>query len=389
MDRIYLDCAATTPLDQTVFKEMLPYFEQDFGNPSSAHYFGQVGEEAVEKSRTLILELLNAGGYEVCFTSGGSESDNLAIRGIAFEKRRREGADTILYSSVEHPALKKTVLQMKEMHGFKIAELRVDNNGLLDLEDLQSKLNDRVALVSVIHGNNEIGTLNPVKEIAQICHQKGVMLHIDAVQSCAHEDINLNDIDADLMSMSAHKFYGPKGVGALVFRKGIALQPQISGGGQESGFRAGTHNVPSIVGMAKALELTYKDIQEESNRLRTMRDRIIDQIFEKIQGSQITGDKEYRLPNHASFVISGVNGNTLLMALDMAGFAVSSGSACKVGNPKPSDVLIALGIPPGLAMGSLRVTLGRMNTSGQVEQFINVLPKIVEKLRSSNERGSE
>lgn len=368
---------------------MLPYFEQDFGNPSSAHYFGQVGEEAVEKSRTLILELLNAGGYEVCFTSGGSESDNLAIRGIAFEKRRREGADTILYSSVEHPALKKTVLQMKEMHGFKIAELRVDNNGLLDLEDLQSKLNDRVALVSVIHGNNEIGTLNPVKEIAQICHQKGVMLHIDAVQSCAHEDINLNDIDADLMSMSAHKFYGPKGVGALVFRKGIALQPQISGGGQESGFRAGTHNVPSIVGMAKALELTYKDIQEESNRLRTMRDRIIDQIFEKIQGSQITGDKEYRLPNHASFVISGVNGNTLLMALDMAGFAVSSGSACKVGNPKPSDVLIALGIPPGLAMGSLRVTLGRMNTSGQVEQFINVLPKIVEKLRSSNERGSE
>lgn len=386
MDRIYLDCAATTPLDHAVLTEMLPYFEHDYGNPSSAHYFGQVAEEAIEKSRSTLSTLLNAKGYEIVFTSGGSESDNLAIRGTGLEKRRKEGADTILYSCVEHPAVQNTLKQMQKSCNFNCQELRVDSNGLIDLDFLESSLSNKVALVSVIHGNNEIGTLNPIAQIAERCHQHGILLHIDAVQSAAHQSIDLSEIGADLMSLSAHKFYGPKGIGALVFRKGITLQSQISGGMQESGFRAGTQNVPSIVGMAKALELAYEDIEEESNRLRVMRDTIIEKVLDQIQGSQLTGHRDLRLPNHASFVFSGINGNALLMALDMAGFAVSSGSACKVGNPKPSDVLLALGIPQSLALGSLRVTLGRMNTSEQVEKFLNVLPPIVEKMRSTTER---
>lgn len=386
MDRIYLDYAATTPLDNRVLDAMLPYFSQDFGNPSSAHYYGQAAEGAIEKARCTIKRLLNADDYDVIFTSGGSESDNLALRGAALEQRKCIRATKLLMSSVEHDAVSKTTSQMQQKSGFIATELRVDKTGLLDLENLKSQLNKQTAIVSVIYGNNEIGTINPIKEIARICHEKGILFHTDAVQAAAHLKIDMKDLDVDYLSISAHKLYGPKGVGLLIKKRFTPLLTQITGGGQESGLRAGTSNVPSIVGLARAMELTYENLIDESKRLEALRDRLIENILNTISDCKLTGDKYDRLPNHASFVFEGVSGNDLLIALDMAGFAVSSGSACKVGNPKPSQVLLAIGIKPELALGSLRVTLGKFTIEDDINSFIAALSKSINRLRQEKMR---
>lgn len=381
MDRIYLDYAATTPVDKRVIETMLPFFDGVFGNPSSAHYFGQMAEGAVENARRQISNLLNAPGYEVIFTSGGSESDNLAIRGAALAVRKSKGADRILISSVEHEAILKTAHQLKNEYGFKVEKLRVDKYGQLDINYLEEILDNKTALVSVIYGNNEIGTINPIADICSMCHERGILFHSDAVQAAAHINIDLKQTNIDLLSISAHKFYGPKGIGALLIKKNVDLISQITGGKQESGFRAGTHNVPNIVGLAKALALKSEINDHESHRLSNSRDLLITGVLNRIPDSQLTGHPTNRLPNHASFEFSGIDGNELLIALDMAGFAVSSGSACKVGNPSPSEVLLAMGINNELAMGALRITLGRNTTEVHIEKILDFLPKVIAKLR--------
>ncbi|MRS02505.1 cysteine desulfurase [bacterium] len=381
MDRIYLDYAATTPVDQQVMDAMLPYFGLRFGNPSSAHFYGQDAEGATEKARRTIGRLMNAEGYDIIFTSGGSESDNLALRGGALARRRSTGAKQILISEVEHDAVEKSALQLVNEYHFEYQKMRVANNGFVNLSNLEPLLNEKTAMVSIIYGNNEIGTINPIKEIAKICHEKGVLVHTDAVQAAAHLKIDIKDLDVDYLSISAHKFYGPKGVGVLIKKKEAPLLPEISGGVQEGGYRAGTSNVPLIVGMAKALELTLMDLENDNKRLEMLRDKLINSVLDKISDVELTGDRKSRLSNHASFVFEGLSGNDLLIALDMAGFAVSSGSACKVGNPKPSEVLLALGISPDLAMGSLRVTLGKNTNEEEIDKFLEILPVVVKSLR--------
>lgn len=381
MDRIYLDYAATTPLDAEVLNAMIPVYRENFGNPSSSHFFGQAAEGAVEQARSGIAKLLNAKNFDILFTSGGSESDNLALRGTAMAERRKRGANRILVSAVEHPAILATAKQLRDEFGFEFEILRVDKFGQVILEELEKNLTESVAIVSVIHGNNEIGTVNPIPEIAEICHSKGVLLHTDAVQAAAHLDLDLEQLGADLVSIGAHKFYGPKGVGALIKRKEIKPLPQISGGKQEGGIRAGTHNVPGIVGMTVALRRQTEFRAAEYQNIVQLRDRLIEGVLQSVSGSTLTGHPTKRLANHASFVFEGINGNELLINLDMAGFAVSSGSACKVGNPSPSEVLLALGIDSNLALGSLRVTLGRFSTQEHADRFLEVLPGMVTRLR--------
>jgi cysteine desulfurase len=385
VDRIYLDYAASTPLDERVLQEMLPYFNLNYGNPSSMHYFGQKAEGAVELARERIKNALNAKNYDVIFTSGGTESDNLALRGAALFERNKKGANRILISGVEHHAVLTTAEQLGDQYGFKIEILRVDKLGKVGIPNLLSSIDKDVALVSIIYANNEIGTINEVNEIGKICHKEGIPFHSDGVQAVAHLEMDLDASEIDLLSIGAHKFYGPKGVGVFLKKHSVGIIPQLTGGNQENGFRSGTLNVPSILGMAKALELVVENREKESNRLVLLRDRLIEGVLKEIPDSCLTGSPVDRLPNHASFVFNGVNGNDLLIALDVAGFAVSSGSACKVGNPKPSDVLLAIGLQPELAMGSLRVTMGRSTTEKDIVGFLTILPKVIETLRKSRQ----
>lgn len=381
MDRVYLDYAATTPVDPRVLQEMLPYFTENFGNPSSSHYFGQRAEGILEDCRVKVAKLLNADPDGILFTASGSEGDNLAIRGAVVANKKENGKNTILVSPVEHPAVMNTAKQLRDIYGYKVLELRIDDFGQVILDDLIEKIDGDTSLVSVIYGNNEIGTINPVNEIAKICHANGTLFHTDAVQACAHLPIDFNRSEFDLFSFAAHKFYGPKGVGAIARRKSIPLIAHTTGGKQEHKLRAGTHNIPGIVGLTKALELSFKERENQNKRLIQMRDKILSVVPVEIPGSHITGHPTNRLPNHASFVFEGINGNDLVIMLDMAGFACSSGSACKVGDPKPSKVLLALGLEPELAIGSLRISLGKENTNAQIDRFIDVLIDSVKKLR--------
>ena len=381
MDRVYLDYAATTPVDAQVLAKMLPYFTENFGNPSSSHYFGQRAEGILEECRAKVARLLNAEADDVIFTASGSEGDNLAIRGASIFENRHHGKDTILTTPVEHPAVINTAKQLQDVYGLKLVELRIDKFGRIILEDLQEKLTDKVALVSAIFGNNEIGTINPVHEISAICHEKGVLFHTDAVQACAHLKIDFSGGGYDLLSFAGHKFYGPKGVGVLLKKKSVGMFAHTTGGKQERKMRAGTHNIPGIVGLTSALELCLQNQVNDNQKLTFLRDKILHTVPEEIPGAYITGHPTDRLSNHTSFVFEGISGNDLVIMLDMAGFACSSGSACKVGDPKPSKVLLALGLEPELAIGSLRVTLGKENTETQVDHFIDVLIDSVKKLR--------
>jgi cysteine desulfurase len=380
MDRIYLDYAATSPMDLETVNRMLPFFTEQFGNPSSLHYLGQQADHAVETARKTILQLFKSSDYDLVFTSGGTESDNLAIKGVMNPINQKQ-KKRILISAIEHPAIEKTAKRLASDGIADIDELRVDNYGLIINEELQEKISG-TSLVSVVWANNEIGTVNDIKVIAQICHRDGVLFHTDAVQAAAHININLKELDIDMLSIGAHKFSGPKGVGCLVYKKSIKLDSQNVGGGQEAGLRGGTHNVPLIVGMQAALEKVYRERESINLQMTHLRDQIIDDTLQKIQGSYLTGHPTSRLPNHASFVFEGVKGQDLVLALDMAGFSVSSGSACKVGNPSPSQVLLAIGIPPDLAMGALRVTVGRNTKENEVRYFLEVLPQIIRNLRN-------
>lgn len=381
--KIYLDYAASTPLDERVLEVMLPYFNEIFGNPSSIHSYGQRAEAAIEGARETVASVFHVAPEEVIFTGCGTESDNLAIRGAAFSKREATGANRILISPVEHHAVLETAHQLSKHFGFILEFLSVDEFGRVDPEEVRASIKKDTAIVSVIHANNEIGTINPIDDIAAVCRERGVPFHTDAVQAAAHLAINLEETPVDLLAIGAHKFYGPKGVGSLVVRKGTRLLPVITGGSHEYALRAGTPNVPYIVGLAEALKLTAQTLEARSNSLRALRDQLIGGVLAAVPRCRLTGHPKERLSNHASFVFEGVDANLLLVMLDMAGFACSSGSACKVGTPKPSEVLIAIGLSKSWAMGSLRVTMGKDTTKEVVDHFLSVLPRLVEQVRKN------
>jgi cysteine desulfurase len=384
MTQIYLDYAATTPVDSRVLDAMLPYFRDSFGNPSSVHRYGQRAEAAVEEARETVAAVLRCRPEEVIFTSCGSESDNLALRGAAQAMTERTGRKWIITAQTEHHAVSKTAEQLAEHYGFPLEWLEVDEHGMVTPEAVEEALCDDTAIVSVMYANNEIGTINPVKEIAEICDRQGVLFHTDAVQAAAYLPVDVTDLGADLVSLGGHKFYGPKGVGALYVRKGTPLLPHLTGGGQETGLRAGTSNVPYIVGFAEALRLAAEEREQRIAHVRPLRDGIIGSILEEIPDSRLTGHPETRLPNHASFAFKNVDGNLLLQMLDAAGFACSSGSACKTGNPEPSEVMSAIGLSREWGLGSLRVTLGSGTTVKGIEEFLSTLPGLVEKVRKLN-----
>ena len=383
---IYLDYSATTPVDERVLEKMTPYFAASFGNPSSVHRYGQVAEAAIDSARETVASVLNCKPEEIIFTSCGSESDNLAIRGAAYglralEAREKNGARWILASRAEHPAVTKTLLHLEKYEGFLIEWLDVDQHGMVTPEVVSKAIRDQTAIVSVMHANNEIGTINPIKEIAEICRATHILFHTDAVQAAAYLPVDIQELGVDMMSLGAHKFYGPKGVGALYIRKGTPLVSHLTGGGQEFSLRAGTQNVPYIVGFAEALRLTNEERDQRVTHVRPLRDEIIGTVLETIPDSRLTGHMESRLPHHASFAFKDVDGNLLLTLLDAAGFACSSGSACKTGNPEPSDVMNALGLSRDWGLGSLRVTLGVQTTPADVDSFLKVLPELVQKAR--------
>jgi cysteine desulfurase len=379
--RIYLDYAATTPVAEPVLAAMLPYFSQIFGNSSSVHRFGQQAEAALENARETMAKGLNCQPKEVIFTSCGSESDNLALRGAAFAAREERGANHILISPVEHHAVSRTAQQLAHQHGFEVEYLPVDEFGMVSADEAAARLRPETALVSVIYANNEIGSINPIAEIGGVCRARGIPLHTDAVQAAGYLSVNVDDLQVDLLSLGAHKFYGPKGVGALYIRQGTPITPAQTGGGQEFGLRAGTHNIPYIAGMAKAFQLAVEQRQLHVDHVLPLRDHLIGRILEEIPDSRLTGHPTQRLPNHASFAFENADGNALLMLLDTAGFACSSGSACKTGNPEPSDVLTAIGLSAPWALGSLRVTLGNATTAEDIQAFLTALPGLVHRVR--------
>ena len=379
---IYLDYSATTPVDSRVLEAMTPFFAGSFGNPSSVHRYGQVAEAAIDAAREMVASILKCKNDEVIFTSCGTESDNLAIRGAAYAMREKTGAKWILASHAEHPAITKTLKHLERYEGFLVEWLDVDSNGRVTPEIVSNAICSDTAIVSVMYANNEIGTINPIKEIAKVCHANNILFHTDAVQAAAYLPVDVQALDVDMMSLGAHKFYGPKGVGVLYVRRGTPLVSHLTGGGQEFNLRAGTQNVPYVVGFAEALRLANEEREKRTANVKPLRDKIIGTVLETIPDSRLTGDMENRLPHHASFAFKDVDGNLLLTLLDSAGFACSSGSACKTGNPEPSEVMNAIGLSRDWGLGSLRVTLGKDTLPEHVEAFLQTLTGCVEKART-------
>ncbi|WP_069805670.1 cysteine desulfurase NifS [Thermogemmatispora onikobensis] len=376
---IYLDHAATTALDPRVLEAMLPYLTSEYGNASSIYTLGRRAMQAIDGAREEIAAILNCRPTEIVFTGCGSESDNLAIKGVALAARNK--GKHIITSAIEHHAVLHTCHYL-ERFGFNVTYLPVDEHGLVDPDAVARAITDETVLVSIMYANNEIGTVEPVEEIGRLCRQRKVPFHIDAVQAGGALPLDVKALNADLLSLSAHKFYGPKGVGILYVRQGVRLLPQQQGGSQERGRRAGTENVAGIVGAATALRLAYEELEQVQPRLRALRDRLIDGVLSRIPRSRLTGHPTQRLANNASFCFEGVEGESILLNLDLLNIAASTGSACTSGSVEPSHVLVALGLPPEWARGSLRLTLGKDNCEEDVDTVLTVLPGIVEKLRS-------
>ncbi|MCZ7546208.1 MAG: cysteine desulfurase [Anaerolineae bacterium] len=375
---IYMDYAATTPVDPRVVEAMMPYFTERFGNPSSIHTFGREASRAVQAARETVAGILNCKPGEIVFTSCGTESDNLALRGATLENGRRH----IVTSPVEHHAVSRTAEILHAHLGYGLTVVPVDAYGMVDPADVADALRDDTALVSIMYANNEVGTIQPIAEIAAVAHARGARFHTDAVQAAGQLPLDVAALGVDMLAISAHKFYGPKGVGALYVREGVRLVPSQSGGGQEGGRRGGTTNVALIVGLAKALEIAYAEREAHVARYRQLRDRLIEGVRARVPDAQLTGHPEQRLPNSASFALRGVDGNALLMHLDLKGIAASSGSACLVGTPEPSEVLMAMGLPPAWALGGLRLTVGRHTTDAEVDAVLDVLSDAVARVRA-------
>lgn len=382
LDRyVYLDYSASTPVDERVLDAMRPYFDESYGNTSSIHRFGQDAESAVEHAREVVARVWNCRPSEVVFTSGGSESDNLAIRGAGWMARSAGRGSHLITTPVEHPAVGKTVSQMAALMEFGETVLPVDATGRVDIEDFANACHHETSVASIIYANNEIGTINPLPQLAQHASSRNVLLHSDAVQAAGQLTLDVDKLGVDLMSISAHKFYGPKGVGALYVRDGVELASNITGGSHENSRRAGTLNTPAIVGLAEALRLAYQEFDQHVSHYRDMRDMLIKGITSQLSGVWLSGHPKQRLPSHASFVFDDVDTNTLLMHLDLQGVAASGGSACKTGNPEPSAVLQAMGYSEKQALGGLRLTVGRPTTADDIDFAVNVIVKSVEKVR--------
>jgi cysteine desulfurase len=374
---IYLDHAATTPLDRRVLDAMLPYFTTEYGNASSIYTMGRHAMQAIDRSREQVAELLHCRPTEIAFVGCGSESDNLAIKGMAFASQKK--GNHLITSSIEHHAVLYTC-QYLDRFGFTTTYLPVDEYASINPDDVARAITDQTVLVSVMYANNEVGTIEPIAEIGRICRAKKVPFHVDAVQAGGTLPIDVAALNADLLSLSAHKFYGPKGMGILYVRQGMRILPQLQGGSQERGRRAGTENVAGIVGTATALALAQEELPLVVPRITALRDRLIEGIL-TIPGSRLTGHPTQRLPNNASFCFEGVEGESILLSLDMLSVAASTGSACTSGSVDPSHVLIAMGLAPEWSHGSLRLTLGKENTEDDVDTVVAALPGIVEKLR--------
>ena len=369
MKRVYLDYAATTPVDPRVVKVMKPYWEEKFGNANSLHQWGREAKEAVEKSRKIIAEALGAEAEEIFFTSSATESNNWAIKGV--------GDKHLVVLAIEHDS----VLESAKRSGARITKARVDKDGLVDPEEIKRAIKSETALVSVMQANNEIGTIQLVKEIGKICREKGVYFQVDAAQSLGKMLVKVEEMKADLVTISAHKVYGPKGVGALYIRKGVEIASLLDGGGQERGLRSGTINVPGIVGFGEAVRLAEKERVVEVKRLEKLRDKLIEGVLEKVSDSYLTGSKENRLANNASFRFAYVEGESIVLGLDNEGIAAATGSACSSHKLKPSHVLLACGLKREKIHGSVRFSLGRWTTEEEIDYVLEVLPKVIEKLR--------
>lgn len=375
-ETIYLDHAATTPVHPRVLEAIWPYFSRQFGNPSSRYPLAEQSRSALDWARQTVAATIGARPGEIVFTGGGSESNNLALQGVAFARRAR--GDHIVTTQIEHPAVLRTCEYLERVHGFRVTYLPVDRHGLVDLAALERALDERTILVSVMLANNEIGTIQPIGEIARLTRARGIALHTDAVQALPTLDVDVNALGVDLLTLSAHKCYGPKGVGVLYVRRGTPLLAQIYGGHQERDRRAGTENVAGIVGLATALQLVRS---QDASVLKTLRDRLIGGVLERVPGAMLTGHPTSRLAGHASFCFSGVAGEAVLVALTDRGVACSSGSACAAGQSDPSHVLTAIGLPGELAQTAVRLTLGLTNTPEQIERVLELLPEIVAALR--------
>jgi cysteine desulfurase len=378
MKRVYLDNNATTQMDKEVLEAMLPYFTEIYANPSSMHKFGQEAKKPVDDARKLIAELLGIEDSELVFTASGTESNNLAIRGVAKAYRRR--GNHIITSSIEHPCVRNTCKAL-EKDGYEITYLPVDERGVVDLEALKKSIKRETILITVMHANNEVGTVQPIEEIGKIAKENKVVFHVDAVQTVGKFSVKPKDMGVDLLSFSGHKFYGPKGVGGLFIRKGTRLGKVLTGGSQENKRRPGTTNVPAIIGMAKALEIAYRNMDEEYKREEELRDYFEEKISEKIPEILINGKGAPRLPGTSSITFKYLEGESILLSLDYKGIAVSSGSACSSDDLQASHVLLAMGIQPEFAHGTIRFSLGRFNTKEDVDYVVEELPKVIERLR--------
>jgi cysteine desulfurase len=376
---IYLDHAATTPVDPRVVEAMLPYFSERYGNASSIHSLGREALQALDQARADVAGVLNCSPREIVFTSCGTESDNLAIRGVAWNSRQRGGH--IITSSIEHHAVSHTCAQMEEQFGFHVTYLPVDDYGRVNPADVEKAISDRTVLITIMYGNNEVGTIEPISEIGEIARRHDIPFHTDAVQAAGALSLNVRELNVDLLTLSGHKFYAPKGVGVLYVREGLELIPGQTGGGHEHDLRSGTENVPYIVGLATALKLVEERRDEESYRLVALRDRLTGGVLSSIPHCRLMGHPTERLPNNANFIFEYVEGEGILMSLDMQGIAASSGSACSTGSPEPSHVLLAMGVARDVAHGSVRMTLGHQNTEDDVDMVLDVLPSIIERLR--------
>jgi len=377
-DIIYLDHAATTPVDREVLDAMLPYLTDRFGSASTLYSIGREAKEAVEQARADVAELIGAQPEEVYFTGGGSESDNWAIFGVAAAKAAK--GKHIITSKIEHHAILEPC-HFLEKQGYSVTVLEVDENGLVSVDELASAITNETILITVMHANNEIGTIEPVEEIGALAKSKGIHFHTDTVQTIGHIPVDVNAINCDSLAISAHKLYGPKGIGAMYIRKGSRMEKLIRGGGQENNKRAGTHNVPGIVGLGKAAELAKARMAEEAKQTTALRDKLITGIESKIKDVKLNGDRVKRVPNNVNFSFAGIEGESMILLMDMNGICVSSGSACTSGSLDPSHVLMALGMKHEQAHGSLRMTLGKDNTEAHIDKVLDTLPGIVNRLR--------
>ncbi|WP_460294506.1 cysteine desulfurase NifS [Clostridium tertium] len=379
MKNVYMDYAATTYVKPEVLEEMMPFFTEKYGNPSSFYGISRETKMAIDKSRSRVSKALNCDPNEIYFTGGGSEADNWAIKGIASAHRKK--GNHIITTKIEHHAVLHTC-EYLEKNGFEVTYLNVDKEGFIDLEELKNAITDKTILVSIMFANNEIGTIQPVKEIGEICRERKVLFHTDAVQAIGNIPVDVKEMNIDLLSLAGHKVYGPKGIGALYIRKGVRIDNLIHGGGQERARRAGTENTASIVGLGKAIELATESLEEHNKKITKLRDRLIDGLL-KVPHTRLNGPRgEKRLPGNANITFEFIEGESILLSLDFEGVCASSGSACTSGSLDPSHVLLAIGLPHELAHGSLRLTLGDGSTDEDVDYVLEVIPPIIERLRN-------